>query len=154
MQDNAGSSKVGGSIGIAQLERGGISIARKHLVNALYASPGERFYRVREALKLLETNGEDISDWDLICFAGHILLTFAPAFGWLGKDRVIELCQDINFAHYYDPDTNCGIDGRRKINTDETSSGPSTENPVNTEGREHSRTEQTGEQAVSDETGS
>jgi hypothetical protein len=147
MQDEGREVPVVQRLGLAQRgDQGQISIARKHLVNMMYENPTERYTKVKGILKEHE---KEITDWDLICFSAMFLMSMSSAFSWLLPEGVKAIAQNVHFAHYYDPDTNIGIQYRRK-----GVDSAIRESVRNNEGRSDSNGEQESRSSIPDATDS
>src|SRR4051812_37523920 len=86
------------------------SLTEKHIaeIDRRVVSPGERADYIWQCLK---REHPDLTDWDVLCFAGEYMGMMRETYPWLEEPakRVLGL---IYAAHYMNPDT---IDGESVI---------------------------------------
>lgn len=113
MHDEGRTESMDESLGVYEKAGEPISKARRTMVDNYYPSPAERFLKVKKALKAIDPN-DNLMDWDLICFCSFILVQMRHAFEWLSPE-IETMVRNVVYAHYYDPDTNCGKESRRTL---------------------------------------
>lgn len=135
MSDESGKREMVQRLGVAELGPDGqLGEYRRTVVDAIYESPLERYLKINKLLKKLDDEGANINTWDIICFVAYQLAFLSKPFEWLLEAGTKAIVQNVIFAHYYDPDTNCGIESRR---VNQTSGEPS----INPEGRSNTEGE-------------